>query len=671
MSPSPRHPPAQLVGCVLAGDVETALRRAAAIGELCDLIEFRLDAMLGAMKAPDVESMVTRSPCPAIVTCRREVEGGLHTGPEDARLDLLRRAVAAGAAYVDLEPDAIGRLGDRGATKVIGSVHDPDGIPADLEARVRGLRDDGADIVKVAVAARDLRDVTRVLEFLAEESERGPVSAHAMGDVGRLSRLVAPRYGSVLVYAASAPGAEAAPGQASVHDHRRVLRTHRIGRSTRLYAVLGGDVSRSPSPAIMNAAFESLRLDRAYVPFSCSHATEALRSLPADLFDGMSVTIPHKETLGPILEETEDLARRAGAVNTMIRTDSGGYRGANTDAPGIRDALGTGGLEDLGGASAIVIGAGGAARAAVAALVSAGADVSIGARNAARATAVANSVGGQAVPEERLPWDRATVVVQTTPLGSRPSDPLPFDPDRVRGDAVVLDAVVVPPVTPVLRSLEGRGVRTVSGLEMFLSQAVRQVRLWTGRDAPADVLRAAATRHLDRLRPVVLVGLRGAGKSTIGPRLAERLGRAYLDTDDEVTRAAGRTPGEILREDGEARFREIEREVVRVALAGPPSVVALGGGAADDESTRCLLAETSRVIFLDAEDATLLARIGGDEGRPPLTDRSPAEEIAWLRARREPVFRALAAIRVETDPPADPASVTRRIERDLAGCDGI
>jgi shikimate kinase len=196
---------------------------------------------------------------------------------------------------------------------------------------------------------------------------------------------------------------------------------------------------------------------------------------------------------------------------------------------------------------------------------------------------------------------------------------------------------------------------------MFVAQAERQVGLWTGRPAPAGVLAAAFDAHVARLRPIVLVGLRGAGKTTVGERLAERLGRRFLDSDALVSEGAGRTPAEVIREDGVEAFRTAEAQAVAEALSSAASVVALGGGAVEDGATRRLLRATSTVVWLDAPDEALLARAGDVSTRPPLTTGTPEEEVAELRARREPWFRDLAAFRVVTAAGGSPGETAREV----------
>jgi 3-dehydroquinate dehydratase/shikimate dehydrogenase len=653
-SPAPEG--ASLVASIVGPTNAIVRRRLRAAAPWADLLEIRLDRIL----EPDVEGLVRHCPRPAIATCRRVEDGGAFSGTEATRLGLLRRAADAGATFVDLELDVL-EGPERVEARILGSLHDLHGMPDDLEGLAGRIRDAGADLVKVVGTAHDVAGAVRILDLLAGWSGEVRLAAHAMGDAGRFTRLVGPRLGSALVYASGSPGREAAPGQPSIRELREVLRTHRIRRSTALYAVLGRDVSRSPSPAVHNAAFEALGLDAAYLPISCEDPSELLRRLPEGLFAGFSVTMPHKETLLPSLDEVSETAARIGAVNTLVREPDGRWRGENTDAPGILDAFARAGVESIEGATAVVVGAGGAARAAAEALRVAGAEVTVTARSAERARRLAADLGIDAAAVGEVPWERATLVVQATPLGTRPDDPLPLEPARLAAGTSVLDVVAVPPETPLLRAVRERGGRAVSGASMFVAQAERQVGLWTGRPAPAGVLAAAFDAHVARLRPIVLVGLRGAGKTTVGERLAERLGRRFLDSDALVSEGAGRTPAEVIREDGVEAFRTAEAQAVAEALSSAASVVALGGGAVEDGATRRLLRATSTVVWLDAPDEALLARAGDVSTRPPLTTGTPEEEVAELRARREPWFRDLAAFRVVTAAGGSPGETAREV----------
>jgi shikimate kinase len=159
-------------------------------------------------------------------------------------------------------------------------------------------------------------------------------------------------------------------------------------------------------------------------------------------------------------------------------------------------------------------------------------------------------------------------------------------------------------------------------------------------------------------RTIVLIGLMGAGKSTIGRRLAKRLGRPFVDVDREIERAAGLDVPAIFARYGEAGFRDAERRVIARLVEGPARVVATGGGAFMDPTTRALLLDRCRVVWLDATPATLAARIGRRGGRPLLEGKDPLAALTALAAARNP-FYAEAHVRVETGGEAHDAVVAR------------
>jgi len=249
-----------------------------------------------------------------------------------------------------------------------------------------------------------------------------------------------------------------------------------------LAGVLGFPVGHSRSPAMMNAAFAELGLDWRYLalPVPPERFAETVRALHASGYRAANVTIPHKLAALEVADELSDAARAIGAVNTLTLGEDGGIAGDNTDAAGLRDALGK-----PPPSTALVLGAGGAARAAIWALADAGAQVTVWNRTPGRARALADELGVEAA-ERPGP---AEVLVNATSVGLRREDSLaglPLVDARVVVDLVYRDAP-----TPLARWAEERGARLVDGLEVLVRQGARSLTLWTGRDAPVDVMRRA------------------------------------------------------------------------------------------------------------------------------------------------------------------------------------
>ena len=276
---------------------------------------------------------------------------------------------------------------------------------------------------------------------------------------------------------------------------------------TAVYGIFGWPVRHSRSPTMHNAAFKALNLDAVYVPFPVqperlAQAVEGARALGTA---GLNITLPHKSAIMALLDEVESDARAIGAVNTVLR-EGDQLIGTNTDAGGLTRSLREAGLS-LEGCRVVVLGAGGAARAAVVGLASAGAErITVLARQRSRATQLVDSLAshaGQArlaardmADGARALFEDSDLLVQATSatLGGGPAaaafaDALPLA--ALPQDAAVVDLVYQPRLTAVLSHAAARGLKTVDGLGMLLHQGALAFERWTGRDAPLAVMRAA------------------------------------------------------------------------------------------------------------------------------------------------------------------------------------
>lgn len=279
----------------------------------------------------------------------------------------------------------------------------------------------------------------------------------------------------------------------------------RICGETRVTGIFGDPVRHTLSPAMHNAAFAALGLNFVYLPFQVPRgaigaAIAAIRTLG---FAGVNVTVPHKEEALPHLDEIADEARRIGAVNTIVNR-SGRLTGYNTDAGGFLRAIREQGFETR-GAEVVVLGAGGAARAVGVALGMAGVRrITIFNRTYARANTLADHIRKvTGVLTAALPWEelethgaaiaKAGLIVQTTSLGMHPreNEQLPVSGGMFRKGQLVVDLVYSPPQTRFLRTAAAGGALTQNGLAMLLHQGAAAFELWTGREAPVEVMRRA------------------------------------------------------------------------------------------------------------------------------------------------------------------------------------
>jgi len=460
----------------------TAARDASAVA---DMVEVRLDGV----RDLDVARAVDGGRVPVVATCRPAWEGGRFEGSEEERRDVLARALAHGAAYVDVEwragfDDLIRANGSR----VVVSSHDFAGVPDDLYTRARAMRSTGAALIKVAVTASRLSDTLPLRDI----AKGGDAVVIGMGDAGVPSRLLASRFGSRWTYA----GRSVAPGQMPAARMVEEFRFRTVGARTALYGVVGDNVAHSVSPVMHNAACAAAGLDAVYVPLGAADFADFLAFADALGIAGASVTIPFKLDALRAAVGSDDLTRRVGAANTIRRVKDG-WEATNTDVAGFLAPLDAVWETDAVGADVralprvSVLGAGGVARAVVVALASKHAVVTVHARQRARAQALAVSLGVAPGPWPPAAgsWD---VLVNCTPLGSASApdaSPLPGGPFDGR---LVYDLTYREGESPLVREARCAGLRTLDGLPMLVAQAERQFEWWTGRRPTSGVMAAAA-----------------------------------------------------------------------------------------------------------------------------------------------------------------------------------
>ena len=455
-----------------------------------DMVELRLDGV----EDIDVAGALAGRARPVIVTCRPTWEGGRFDGSEERRQSILREALDGGADYVDVEWRAgFADLIARDARRVVLSSHDFQRVPDDLAARATAMRQTRAGTIKIAIPAARLTDALALLPIGAD----GDAVVVAMGDAGLPSRLLASRFGSRWTYAGDA----IAPGQIPASRMLDEFRFHEIVPTTDIYGVVSNNVTHSMSPLMHNAAFRAADLDAVYLPLRAADFDDFLTFAAAMKVEGASVTIPFKLDALRATHNADALTRAVGAANTLRRTASG-WEATNTDVQGFLDPLDEVYQGSLKGARAAVLGAGGAARAVVVALLSRGVHVTIHGRRKEQAAEVGVACGAPVGewPPPAGSWD---LLVNCTPLGgpaARTESPLPNGPFTGR---MVYDLTYGETESPLLRDARQAGCLTLDGLPMLIAQAERQFEWWTG-NRPADGVMKAAVAH--RLGREQLVG---------------------------------------------------------------------------------------------------------------------------------------------------------------------
>lgn len=456
------------------------------------LVELRLD-FIG--RSVNLTRLLQNKPCKVIVTCRRKEDGGRWQKTEQERLMLLRSAIAAGVDFVDLEADIAGSIPRYGNTKRIVSHHDFIHTPQNLADLHRHLAAQEADIVKIATMANTVDDVLRMMDLARNATL--PTIAICMGEMGTPTRILAGRFGAPFTFASYSTDRKLAPGQLNWKVMEDQYRFDEITPDTQLFGVIADPVAHSHSPLIHNAAFFSQELDARYLPFKVpvEDLTEFVEACPRLGVKGLSVTIPHKEAALDLMTQAEAAATGIGAINTII-FDGDQRLGYNTDYRAAMECLaqfwGTDEMNESPwqGKTALVLGAGGVARAIGWGLNQKGAKVTFTSRTASRAHGLADQIGGMALPWEQRHELEVDLLVNATPVGMHPDlDNTPFRAEALNPSTLVFETIYNPERTLLIKNAREVGCETITGVEMFVRQAAYQYRLFTDRQAPIQLMR--------------------------------------------------------------------------------------------------------------------------------------------------------------------------------------
>ena len=448
--------------------------------------------MVGKEMGRRVRSRSAKRLC-LIATLRRRPAGGEFRGSIAQQLQFLRTAIFAGCEWCDLEietakasPDSVRQLQAAGA-RVLVSFHDFRRTPQDLDRVARNLRRCRGDAIKIATHCQSVSDGLRLLSLAQGRQDTVVVP---MGDAGLAVRVLALSRGSALAYASS--GETSAPGQLSVSEMRERYRADRISKSARIFGIIGDPVKYSLSPLMHNSGYVERGINAVFLPFQVSDLRDFMRATSKLRLSGLSVTKPHKQTIIAYLDRCDDLSKRIGAINTVAFRGKKLY-GYNTDYIGVLRALQ--GKMRLRGSQVLILGAGGAARAAAFALVQAGAEVFVCARRYAKAHELAIASNANAVPRAALRKQRFDAIINATPVGMGDDRSAPLHSDELNC-RVAMDIVYSPMQTEFLRMAARRGIKTISGAEMFIAQGAAQWEIWLRTRAPVKVMRRAVLRAL-------------------------------------------------------------------------------------------------------------------------------------------------------------------------------
>lgn len=384
--------------------------------------------------------------------------------------------------------------------------------------------------------------------------------------------------------------------------------------------LLGRKLGHSYSPQIHN-----LLGDYSYVLFE-KEPEELENFLKTGDFSGLNVTIPYKKEVIPYLSELSPTAKKMGCVNTVLRRSDGTLYGHNTDYFGFTSLVRHAGLS-VTGKKVLVLGSGGASNTAVAALKDLG------------ASPVVISRSGENNYQNLHRHTDAAAIVNTTPVGMYPNTGVsPIDLKLFPHLEGVLDVIYNPARTQLLLDAEKLGIPWENGLWMLVAQAKEAAEVFTGGKISDEVIEKIYRELSYQMKNIVLIGMPGCGKTTIGTLLAEKLGRTLADADEKIISLAGKSIPDIFAQDGEPTFRDWETKALTELGKQSGLVIATGGGCVTQKRNYPLLHQNGYLVWLERDCSVLPT-----DGRP----LSQANDLGKMYAARKPLYEAFADIRVE------------------------
>ncbi|KAM7521527.1 hypothetical protein LguiA_011429 [Lonicera macranthoides] len=465
-----------------------------------DLVELCIDS-ISFSQISELQHLFHHRPLPAIVSFRLNSPKTSCKGDmKKTCLEVLRLAIELDVEFVEIELEVASNviitefMNKRSNSKIIVSSYVNGGTPSKekLGNLIACLQSTGADVIKVVVDVAYITDVEPIFHILTHCQV--PLIARAAGDRGLISQLLGPKFGACLVWGSL--GSKSTPGLPPVASIKQVYKLENVNPHTKVFGVISNPVGHSKGPLLHNPAFRHTGYNGIYVPLLVDNIKEFFRVYSCNDFAGFSVGIPHKELAVGCCDEVHPLAKSIGAVNTIVRKPTNGKLvGYNTDCEAcitaIEDALRekrvangeASNASPIAGKLLVLVGAGGAGRAIAFGAKSRGARVVIFNRNFERAKALAQAVSGEAFPYECLDKfcpENGMILANASAIGMQPNtDQTPISKEALGSYELVFDAVYTPRDTRLLLEAAEVGAIVVSGVEMFIRQALGQFKLFT------------------------------------------------------------------------------------------------------------------------------------------------------------------------------------------------
>jgi 3-dehydroquinate dehydratase / shikimate dehydrogenase len=477
---------------IIGSTAAEMLEKASAVVKETPFLEFRLDYLEKPLLAlPKIKHFFAdNTAATGIATCRRMVNGGKFSGNVAAEIEVLSKAAAAGFHIVDVELESaeamkkgeLQKLRDTGVALIIS--HHDFNATKDLDGIYKRIAPFQPDFIKIVPTAKSLVDNVTLMRFIEHMDDHSNIIGICMGDAGIISRVLGVRAGSAFTFAAASVGEETGPGQIAARTLIETYRIEQVDAATKVYGVAGNPIRSSLSPIMMNTAFRRETVNAVYLALQANKLSDLLKLVHEIPIQGLSVTMPLKQEIMAHLEKTDPLSAKIGACNTVLRAQDGKLYGFNTDVAGI-----TGPLEkrmSLRGAKVLVLGAGGAARAAVFGLRDKGAEVFILNRTSETAQKLARQSGSKTIKKDAVAKTTFDAIINATPIGMAGIKAPQMLEAKDLNTKLVFDLVYNPLETPLLRLARQKGIPIITGIEMFVQQGARQFEIFTGKPAPEE-----------------------------------------------------------------------------------------------------------------------------------------------------------------------------------------
>ena len=497
-----------MLATVIAAENEKGAISALKKAEGSDLVELRLDYIknldLESGFLSDFISIAKSRKKPVIVTNRKKDDGGFFSGSESDRILALKKAICLGADYVDIENSADsgsikGLIGNKKTTKVILSYHNFNETPDNLKEIYSDMKKLKPDFIKIAANANSAEDNFKIFDLIRDANrEKIKITAFCMGSYGQFSRILGIILGSCIDYASAENGKGLAAGQLSTEEMNSEYNAMSINKNTKIAGIIGNPVEHSWSHVIYNAAFGKMNINAIYLKFKVDRLGEFIGYFKRLNILGFSVTIPHKVEVMKYLDGIDEKAKAIGAVNTIVSKNKK-LIGYNTDCGGAILALKS--KTQLKGKNAVILGAGGSARAIAYGLMENCANVTLLNRTLEKAKSIAGDFGCGFGALSDLSKKDYDILINSTSVGMHPNvNASPIPARMIKKGAVVFDIVFNPLKTKLLKEAERKGCITIPGLEMLLHGNALQFKLWINKEAPFNLMRERALGYAKNIK---------------------------------------------------------------------------------------------------------------------------------------------------------------------------